>query len=419
MKKLAPNSVAPQGFPNTLRPRSIRCVHSKAWSPTKIAPPSAVRSKNIFARGRLEAWRASSDFTIVTLEQMRRNVIRAVSWMPSTEAGCGQSTLVARMAPYEASRTPKPTASPARKIHIPSLPQLSGVRGDSAGSTAGWCSAVAASLTIRSPSVRSYEVDEHVQDGPEGHDEVPVDGAAVQRHVALRREPPAAGEPQHPAEPGGRAEHVGAVHADQCVEGRAVDARRHPEPEADEARPLDALDEQEEDAEPPGPSEPAHEPCPIAGPDHPERPHERPARAEEDERVQRGQADGQSRLAQGRPHRRLQAKLEECDHEPSEEHDLPAEEHQHPQAGIREGPAIRAGPRVVVAVAVVAVRGSRGPAAPVRHRIRAARAAPDLEVEGGHESPQFLSQATTTDTSTRTTIQATRIRAVRRLRPVR
>src|SRR5262245_29589985 len=263
MKKLAPNSVAPQGFPNTLRPRSIRCVHSKAWSPTKIAPPSAVRSKNIFARGRLEAWRASSDFTIVTLEQMRRNVIRAVSWMPSTEAGCGQSTLVARMAPYEARSTPKPMASPARKIHIPSLPQLSGVRGDSAGSTAGWCSAVAASLTIRSPSVRSYEVDEHVQHGPERDHVVPVDRQAFEPGVPGRGEPPPAGQPQHPAEPGRRADHVGAVHADQGIEGGAVDPRRHPQSEVDEPRPLDALNEQEEAAQDPGPREPAHEGRPV------------------------------------------------------------------------------------------------------------------------------------------------------------
>ena len=41
----------------------------------------------------------SSAFTMVTLEQIRRNVIRAVSWMPSTSAGFGQSALPARMAP--------------------------------------------------------------------------------------------------------------------------------------------------------------------------------------------------------------------------------------------------------------------------------------------------------------------------------
>ena len=55
----------------------------------------------------------------------------------------GQSALPARNAPYEARSTPNPTASPARKTHIPSFPQLSGVRGDSAGSTAGWCSVAA------------------------------------------------------------------------------------------------------------------------------------------------------------------------------------------------------------------------------------------------------------------------------------
>jgi len=43
--------------------------------------------------------RLSSAFTMVTLEQIRRKVISAVSWMPSTSAGFGQSALPARMAP--------------------------------------------------------------------------------------------------------------------------------------------------------------------------------------------------------------------------------------------------------------------------------------------------------------------------------
>src|SRR5262245_16858379 len=215
MKKLVPNSVAPQGLPKIQRPRSIRCVHSYAWRLTKMAPPSAVSRRNILARGRFEALSASSAFTIVTLEQIRRNVMRAVSWIPSTWAGFGQSTLPARIAPYAASSVPKPMASPARKIHIPSLPQLSGVRGDSAGSMAGGCRPVAASLTIRSPSVRSCEVDEHVQDGPEGHHEVPVDRTAVERHVPPGREPAPPREPEHRAEPDGRAEHVRRVDADQ------------------------------------------------------------------------------------------------------------------------------------------------------------------------------------------------------------
>src|SRR5579885_2340678 len=38
-------------------------------------------------------------------------------------------------------------ASAARKIHMPSLPQLSGVSGDSAGSTSRWCSATATDVT--------------------------------------------------------------------------------------------------------------------------------------------------------------------------------------------------------------------------------------------------------------------------------
>src|SRR6185369_7739712 len=157
-------------------------------------------------------------------------------------------------------------ASPARKTHIPSLPQLSGVRGDSAGSTAGWCSAVAASLTIRSPSVRSYEVDEHVQHGPERDHEMPVDRAALEPDVPGRREPAPPGQPQHPTEPGDGAEHVDPVHADQRVEGGAVDPRRHPQAVVDEPRPLDALNEQEEDPQSPRPSEPAHERSLIAGP---------------------------------------------------------------------------------------------------------------------------------------------------------
>src|SRR5579885_3219197 len=48
-------------------------------------------------------------------------------------------------------RRPRPggidIASAARKIHMPSLPQLSGVSGDSAGSTSRWCSATATDVT--------------------------------------------------------------------------------------------------------------------------------------------------------------------------------------------------------------------------------------------------------------------------------
>ena len=44
-------------------------------------------------------WRFSSDLTMVTLEQMSKKVMNAVSEMPSTWAGFGQSVLPARSAP--------------------------------------------------------------------------------------------------------------------------------------------------------------------------------------------------------------------------------------------------------------------------------------------------------------------------------
>src|SRR5256885_2115864 len=121
------------------------------------------------------------------------------------------------MTPYAASSVPKPTASPARKIHIPSLPQLSGVSGDSAGSTAA-------------PAGRS----------------------------AARAEPPRPHPERDGGEPRQRAEHVRAVQPDQRVEGAAVGARRHEQSEVDQPDPLEALDGQEDsaerrrDTEPPG-----------------------------------------------------------------------------------------------------------------------------------------------------------------------
>src|SRR5712691_7696562 len=86
---------------------------------------------------------------MVTLEQIRRNVMKAVRLMPRRWYGLGQSALLERMAPYAAKSVPNPMASPARKIHMPSFPQLSGVRGDSAGSVPGCI--VTTWLTVRSP----------------------------------------------------------------------------------------------------------------------------------------------------------------------------------------------------------------------------------------------------------------------------
>ena len=63
---------------------------------------------------------------------------------PATKA-FNASILFLLIAPYAASRPPKLMASPARKFHMPSLPQLSGVSGDSAGSTR--CVSAAAVLT--------------------------------------------------------------------------------------------------------------------------------------------------------------------------------------------------------------------------------------------------------------------------------
>ncbi len=53
----------------------------------------------VLARERSPFPSHSSALTMVTLEQMSRNVMAAVRLMPSTSMGFGQSALVARMAP--------------------------------------------------------------------------------------------------------------------------------------------------------------------------------------------------------------------------------------------------------------------------------------------------------------------------------
>src|SRR5437867_6490679 len=108
-----------------------------------------VRSRYLWAVCRLPFLTPSSPLTMVTLEQIRRNVMKAVRLMPRCWYGLGQSALPKRMAPYAARSVPNRMASPTRKIHMPSFPQLSGVRGDSAGSVPGCI--VATSLTVRSP----------------------------------------------------------------------------------------------------------------------------------------------------------------------------------------------------------------------------------------------------------------------------
>src|SRR5437867_3139296 len=201
------------------RPRSMRWVHSKACRLTKMAPPSAVKKRNHFARSLSPFPNHSSAFTMVTLEQMSRNVMKAVRLMPSTSYGLGQSALVARMTPYPASKVPKPTASPARKIHIPSFPQLSGVRGVSAGSIAECIEAALMSSPWARGRMASQQIHRDVEDRPEADDEVPehrarLDGRRPALRVAATR-----GADERDAEPDQGAEDVQAVGPDQRVEG--------------------------------------------------------------------------------------------------------------------------------------------------------------------------------------------------------
>ena len=196
--------------------------------------------------------------------------------------------------------------------------------------------------------------------------------------MPVLREPAPPGEPEHPAQPGGRAEHVDAVHADQRVERGAIDARRHPEPEVHEPRPLDALDHQEEGAEPPRPREPAHEPAPG-----------RPARTARSARTSvqldasrtrvftavspmgsRGWPGGGQTAA---PRRSWRKAIDQA----TEEHRLPAEEHQHAQARVRERQSLRARVRLAVPVAVMASRRSGRPPPAVRRPIAGRLAGPE------------------------------------------
>src|SRR5581483_5132211 len=117
------------------------------------------------------------------------------------------------MAPYPASSTPKPMASPARNSHIPSLPQLSGVSGFSAGSTAE-CTVAVWLMSSPCPEEASQQVHRYVEDRPQRHHEVPVERARPRRPAPAVGEAAARGEERHDPEPRDRADDVDAVRPD-------------------------------------------------------------------------------------------------------------------------------------------------------------------------------------------------------------
>src|SRR5256714_6350189 len=310
-KKVVPKREAPHGLPLMCRPRWIRWVHSYAWRLTKMAPPRAVRKRNILHFERSPFPSHSSPFTIVTLEQISRNVISAVRLMPSTSYGLGQSALVARIAPYPASSVPKPTASPARKIHIPSFPQLSGVRGASAGSIAECTEAALMSSPWARGRMASQQIHRDVEDRPEADDEVPehrarLDGRRPALRVAATR-----GADERDAEPDQGAEDVQAVGPDQRVEGPTVGARGDGEPVPEQSHPLVALHEEEERAEARREGEPPRRPDLLPARQGADRRDHRDARREQHERVDTRHPDRQARLGGRGPERLAEAEPEQ------------------------------------------------------------------------------------------------------------
>src|ERR671922_2993095 len=86
------------------------------------------------------------------------------------------------MPPYPARSVPNDMASPTRKTHIPSLPQLSGVRGVSNASA---CVATA-SLTVQSPSAPGQMLRHDIWPvsplgTPVGHKQYPSDRATDEK----------------------------------------------------------------------------------------------------------------------------------------------------------------------------------------------------------------------------------------------
>ena len=100
IKKVAPNRVlTPHGFEEIVIPSWIRCVHSYAWMPRKVAPPAMVAARYPRSPFRSPCLMADSAFTMVTLLQIRMKVLSAVSGTSSLLAGTGQSELPSRTAP--------------------------------------------------------------------------------------------------------------------------------------------------------------------------------------------------------------------------------------------------------------------------------------------------------------------------------
>src|SRR5262245_12746653 len=177
----------------------------------------------------------------------------------------------------------------------------------------------------------SSQVDHPVEDGPEGHDEIPED---LRRRQLVLGQPAALQAVPRVNEDGERRDRVERVQADDQVEEAPEGARGEREPLRHEAHPLDALEDDEEGSE-----QHREEQRPAGGGAVAEegalRQEERDAARDEDAGVERGRLERKPRLSGRRPDRRAGAHDREGGEQPREEHQVREDEDRHPHHGVR------------------------------------------------------------------------------------
>src|SRR5688572_14029856 len=133
--------------------------------PRKIEPKRSVIERNSFSFRWSPSRTDWSAFTIVTDEQIRMKVFRAVSQMFSVSPGAGQVGLANRKTMYAPIKPVKNITSEHRKTHIPILSW--GIPVADGGSRA-WSCAVACSVMGASRFRQDVLPDpDRDQDGPE------------------------------------------------------------------------------------------------------------------------------------------------------------------------------------------------------------------------------------------------------------
>src|SRR5262249_8866839 len=120
-KNEAANCGTPHGLCVNLAPSSIKLVHSNAWQPRKMSPPTIVSARNRTAIFGFDARAAATAMAMTALEEISMKVMKVINTMLNTSVCLGHSGLILRMKPYAIKKAANVNASEMIKIHIMNL----------------------------------------------------------------------------------------------------------------------------------------------------------------------------------------------------------------------------------------------------------------------------------------------------------